>query len=95
MPRNEFHVQPSHQRQDIHVSHEKRTSQSDRSLVSFDFGYFTRCYALRSLSSEGRCDDEPAALSLLEAVRKTCRRLAGIFVTQIEKVCGACRADGI
>ena len=29
-------------RQDIHVSHEKRTSESDRSLVSFDFGYFTR-----------------------------------------------------
>ena len=65
-----------------------------------------------------RCDDEPAALSLLEAVRKTCRtmgigvsvetvvpadhaangaaettvnvlrRLAGIFVTQIEKALG-------
>ena len=65
-----------------------------------------------------RCDDAPAALSLLEAVRKTCRtmgigvsvetvvpadhaangaaettvnvlrRLAGIFVTQIEKALG-------
>ena len=114
-------------RQDAHSAHGNGDRQSDRSLVSFDFGYASRlptddklCFLAihdswtgamhcvptpmkggkylshlctefcRFISWLGhdkialRCDQEPSTLSLLEAVRKTCRTVGiGVSVENV------------